>query len=147
MARTIDRVSQVRSNVKPYVERAMHDEELRDSLQNAWSALREVYAEVMAPRSRIAVATRLANDKEVQENLRTALDELRHAADRMQARQGGGRTARNMTLIVAGVALGVLFNPLTGPETRRWVRGRVFGGGDEFDYTSPPASGDGSTAA
>ena len=39
---------------------------------------------------------------------------------------------RNMLLILVGVAIGIFFNPFTGPETRRWVKGRVSGG--EFSY-------------
>ena len=37
-----------------------------------------------------------------------------------------------MFLILVGVAIGIFFNPFTGPETRRWVKGRVSGG--EFSY-------------
>jgi hypothetical protein len=38
---------------------------------------------------------------------------------------------------VAGIALGLLFNPVTGPETRKWLKDMI-GGGDEFggDYSS-----------
>ncbi len=37
---------------------------------------------------------------------------------------------------MAGIALGILFNPLTGPQTRKWLADRLFGGGsdDEFTY-------------
>jgi hypothetical protein len=28
----------------------------------------------------------------------------------------------------------VLFNPVTGPATRRWLQETVFGEGDEFEY-------------
>ena len=39
-----------------------------------------------------------------------------------------------MTLLIAGIALGILFNPMTGADTRRWVRERIFGESDEFGY-------------
>jgi hypothetical protein len=39
--------------------------------------------------------------------------------------------------------LGVLFNPLTGPKTRKWLSDRVLGGGDDFTYQG----GNGSTSA
>jgi hypothetical protein len=35
-------------------------------------------------------------------------------------------------LVLIGVAIGIFFNPFTGPETRRWMKGRVSGG--EFSY-------------
>ena len=47
-------------------------------------------------------------------------------------------SGRNTTLLVAGIALGILFNPVTGPETRRWLKDMLSGGGDDFggDYSS-----------
>ena len=46
MAKTRDRVS----DVKPYVERAIKDEEFRDNLKSAFVAARDVYDELMGPR-------------------------------------------------------------------------------------------------
>jgi hypothetical protein len=40
---------------------------------------------------------------------------------------------RNATLLMAGIALGVLFNPVSGPATRKWIADTMFGG-DEFTY-------------
>jgi hypothetical protein len=42
-----------------------------------------------------------------------------------------------------GIALGILFNPWTGPETRRWLKELVAGSDDEFggDYPPPAANG------
>ena len=37
---------------------------------------------------------------------------------------------------VTGITLGLLFNPMTGPGTRRWVSEKIFGGGED-DYTFP----------
>ncbi len=39
-------------------------------------------------------------------------------------------------LLLTGIALGVLFNPMTGPETRKWIREKVFGPEEQFDYQS-----------
>lgn len=141
--KTKEKVSGAASNVKPYVERAIHDDELRDNLKNAFDAAREVYNELLGPRPGVTgLAARFATDKDIQEHLRTAVEELRSAADRVQ---GGGEShkGRNTTLLLAGIALGILFNPVTGPETRKWVRGTLFGGGnDDFGYSS---GGDSST--
>jgi hypothetical protein len=52
-------------------------------------------------------------------------------------------------LLLFGITLGILFNPVTGPQTRKWISDRVFGGtDDEFTYqgNSNPTAGD-STAA
>ena len=128
MAKTKDRVSDVR----PYVERAIKDEEFRDNLKSAFAAAREVYDELMGPRGATGKAVRLASDKEMRDNLKSAIEDLRAASDRLQ--KGESHTGRNTMLLLTGIALGVLFNPLTGPDTRKWLKDRVFGSEDEFGY-------------
>jgi hypothetical protein len=84
----------------------------------------------------------VATDKEIQDKLREAIDELRSAANRVQGKKD--HPARNASLLVAGIALGILFNPVTGPATRKWLADTVFGGGD-FNYEGPV--GDGSSGS
>jgi hypothetical protein len=139
MPKTKERVSNAADSVKPYVERAVRDKEMRESLQNAYAAARDIYDELIAPRSPTAIAVRAATDKEIQDNFRTALDELRNAAGRMQGRES--HSTRNATLIVTGIALGVLFNPMTGADTRRWLKDKLFGGSSDFDYSSSSPAG------
>ncbi len=140
MAKTKDKVSDAAGNVKPYVERALQDGELRDNLKNAFTAARDVYDELMGGRGVTRVATRVATDSDIQDNLKTAIDELRSAARRAQGQDS--HKGRNTTLLVTGIALGILFNPITGPDTRRWLRDAMFGGGsDDFGYESSSNSG------
>jgi hypothetical protein len=126
-----DKVSDAAANVRPYVERAIHDEDLRDNVKSAFQAAREVYEELIGNRGVTTVAARVATDKEIQQKLKEAVDELREAADRVQGKKDHG--GRNATLLVAGIALGILFNPVTGPSTRKWLSEAVFGG-DDFTY-------------
>ena len=132
MAKTKDKVFDRAGDVKPYIDRAMHDEDLRDNVLTAFAAAKEVYDELIGNRGITTVARRVATDKDMQENLKVAMDELREAADRIQGKKDHG--GRNMTLLVAGVALGLLFNPMTGPQTRKWLSDKVFGGSDDFTY-------------
>jgi len=128
MAKTRDRVS----DVKPYVERAIKDEEFRDNLKNAFFAARGVYDELMGPRGVSGKAVRVASDKDIRDNLRSAIDDLRNAADRIQ--KGPSHKGRNL-LLVSGIAIGIfLFNPMTGADARRWLKESVFGEEDEFGY-------------
>ena len=141
MAKTKDKVSDAADTVKPYVHRAISDEDLRDNVKAAFQAAREVYDELLGNRSVTTLATRVATDKDIQDKLREALDELRTAADRVQGKKEHG--GRNATLLMAGIALGILFNPVTGPATRKKVADMIFGG-DDFSYEAP--TGDGNNA-
>jgi hypothetical protein len=43
-------------------------------------------------------------------------------------------------LLLAGITVGILFNPMTGPQTRAWLMEKITGeGSDDYTYT-PPAS-------
>lgn len=138
MTKTRDKVSDAAGNVKPYVERAIQDEDLRDNVKAAFQAAREVYDELIGNRGVTTIATRVATDKEIQERLRDAVDELREASERIQGKKEHG--GRNATLLVAGIALGILFNPVTGPATRKWLSDLMFGGDDDFTYSSGSTS-------
>jgi hypothetical protein len=138
MANAKDRARDKVQDVKPYVRRAMEDEELRENLRNAYATARGVYDELLGNRGVTTVAKRVATDKDMQDNLKKALDELRQAADRVQGKKDHG--GRNSTLLLAGITLGILFNPITGPQTRKWISDKIFGSSDDFTY-----SGDSST--
>jgi hypothetical protein len=128
MASTKDKVAEVR----PYVERALKDEELRHDLMKAFAAAREVYGELLGDRGMTGIASRVASDKDIQENLRTTVEELRSAADRVQGKRE--HTTRNTMLLLTGITIGILFNPVTGPATRSWLRERIFGDGEDLTY-------------
>jgi len=128
MANTKDRVS----DVKPYVERAIKDEEFRDNLKSAFVAARDVYDQLMGPRGVSGKAVRVASDKDLRDNLRSAIDDLRNAAERIQ--RGPSHKGRNL-LLVTGIAVGILFfNPMTGSDTRKWLKESVLGDEDDFGY-------------
>ena len=101
------------ADVKPYVQRAIQDEELRENLRSAFDTARDVYAELIGKRGMTGVATKVASDKEIQDQLRSAIDDLRAAANRIQG--NATHKSRNGTLLLAGIALGILFNPHDRP--------------------------------
>ena len=141
MTKTRDKVSDAASNVKPYVDRALHDDELRDNVRNAYESARTVYNELIGKRGVTGLATRVATDKDLQDELRLTVSELRKAADRVQGKEE--HKGRNGGLLLIGIALGILFNPFTGASTRKWLSNRLFGGSDDFTYQGG-GSGNGS---
>ena len=132
MAKTKDRLSDTAGNVRPYVERAMKDDELRKNVRDAFEAAREVYDELVGRRGVVPLAARVATDEDIQDNLKSAIEDLRKAANRLQGKDD--HSTRNTTLLIAGIALGILFNPVTGPATRNWLKGLVGGGDEDFTY-------------
>lgn len=120
------------SDVSPYVRRAVNDDEVRENLKDAFYAAKEIYDELFGGRSRIALAQRVATDTDIHENLRKISDDLRATVDRVQGKQD--HTGRNIFLLLVGVVIGVLFNPYSGPQTRKWLKDKVFGAEPEFSY-------------
>jgi hypothetical protein len=141
MAKTKDKVTDAAGNVKPYVERALTDPELRENVRNAYQSARSIYEELLGNRGVAGIATRVATDKDIQDELRSAVSELRRAADRVQGREE--RPKGNSGLLLIGLLLAILFNPFTGPQTRKWLSEHLLGGGDDFTYQG----GNGSAAS
>src|SRR5581483_2643281 len=87
MATTKDRVLYAADTAKPYLGRAIHDEEFRDNLRAAFAAARAIYEELSRQRGFSGVASSVATDEDIHGNLRRAIKELRQAADRIQERE------------------------------------------------------------
>jgi hypothetical protein len=132
MAKTKERLSDTADNIRPYVERAVKDEEIRRNVRDAFDAAREVYNELMGPRGTVSLAARVANDEEIQDTIRGAVDDLRKAANRLQGQKD--HSSRNATLLFVGIVIGILFNPVTGPATRSWLKGLIGGADEDFTY-------------
>jgi hypothetical protein len=140
MPKTKDRLYDTADTMRPYVDRALHDDDLHDNLKEAFKAARDVYAELLGNRNLTGTAMRAATDKDIQDNLKKAVEELRTAAGRIQGKEDHG--ARNTALLLAGITAGILFNPMTGPQTRQWLMEKITGeSSDDYSYT-PPSSGD-----
>lgn len=137
MAKAKDRISDAR----PYVTRALQDEEVRENVKSAIAAAREIYDELIGGRRPTAVAARVATDKEIQDNLRSAIDDLKKAATRVQGKKE--HSSRNATLLLTGIVLGVLFNPITGAQTRGWISEKILGESED-DTSSAKSGGNGS---
>jgi hypothetical protein len=136
---TIRRVAAAKNaydTVRPVAERLARDEELRKHAKRAISSARVLYSELGTEGTPRAIATRLAADAELQQELRRTAEELRKIADRAKrsAQQKKSHARRNTVFLIAGVVITALYNPLTGPDTRRWLREKAFGPEETFEY-------------
>ena len=68
-----DKVQDAAENLKPYVERAMADEKLRDDVMRAFGSAREIYKDLMGEKSAITLASRVATDDDIRDRLRDAV--------------------------------------------------------------------------
>jgi hypothetical protein len=113
----------------------MSDDNLRRDVVRAFAIARDLYTELARDRDRpITIASRVATDDEIRDKLRDAVEDLRRASDRLQGKkQRSGM--RGSTLLITGIALGILFNPVTGPETRRFIKDMFSGGDHHHDHS------------
>ncbi|HEY7178353.1 MAG TPA: hypothetical protein VH305_04190 [Gaiella sp.] len=115
--------------IRPYLERALRDEEFRKDLKDALSAARELYGPLTKGNGVTAGARTLATDKKAQQHLRRAVDDLASAATNLQGSKKKGHKGRKM-LILAGIVAGALYNPWTGPQTREKLLDMIAGNDD-----------------
>ena len=119
--------------LKPYVQRAMNDPELREDLLAAFVAARSLYGQ-MAKGHGVKGKAEKVSEKNFQKQLQSLVDDLSEASEKLQGKEKKDHKARNRVILLTGVTLGVLYNPWTGESTREWIMERVTGGdGDGFE--------------
>src|SRR4026208_935184 len=120
--------------LKPYVQRAMTDPELREDLLAAFVAARSIYGQMAQGRGIKGKAEKVS-EKDFQKQLQRLVDDLSEASDKLKGKaKKKGHKTRNRIVLLTGVTLGVLYNPWTGPATRDWILEQVAGGdGAGFD--------------
>jgi hypothetical protein len=134
-----ERLEAALDGLRPYVERALKDESFREHVREALTTARGVYGDLSKERGIGKSARKLATDKDLQDNLRKALEELGGAADRVQS---SGKGKSHKKVLVAGILVGALYNPWTGPQTRAWLMDKI-AGDDELaplDFETPEPS-------
>jgi soluble cytochrome b562 len=141
MAKTKTRPGQAAETLKPYVQRAIEDPELRDDLLEAFVAARGLYGQ-LAKKQGVKGKVEKVSDKDFQEDLQELISDLSEATDRLKEGKKGHKM-RNRVILLTGVTLGVLYNPWTGQSTRDWIMERIAGGdGNGFDELSTELSAD-----
>ena len=133
MAKTKTSAGSTTEALKPYVQRAMTDPELRDDLLAAFVAARSIYGQMAQGRGLKGKAEKVS-EKDFQKQLQSLVSDVTEASDRLKGEKEKSHKTRNRVILLTGVTLGVLYNPWTGPATREWIMDRIAGGnGDGFE--------------
>ena len=128
-ARANDIYETAREN--PYVQRLMEDDELRDSLRDAFEAAKGAYGRATGNGKGAVKA--VTSDKKVQKDLREAAESLREASERLRKpkkRKGGIGKLLLIAIVGAVIAMAV------SEGARKAVLDALFGAEEEFEYTS-----------
>jgi hypothetical protein len=124
-----DLYSTAREN--PYVQRLVEDDELRDSLKNAFEAAKGAYGRATSNGSAVKAVT---SDKKVQRDLHTAAENLRDVSERLRApkKRKKSRLGRIVMLALVGAVIALILSE----DARKTVLDALFGAEEEFEYTS-----------
>jgi len=127
--RAADLYSAAREN--PYVQRLIEDDELRDSLRNAFEAARGAYTRASSNGGTMKAMT---SDRKVQKDLRSAAESLRDASEQLRAPKKRRKSRLGRLILFAIVAAGIAL--VLSEDARKTVLDTLFGAEEEFEYTS-----------
>jgi hypothetical protein len=125
-----DLYSTAREN--PYVQRLIEDQELRDSLRNAFEAARGAYGRATGNGKGPVKA--VTSDKKVQKDLRTAAESLRQASEQLRGPRKRKKSKLGRLILFGLVAAAVAL--VLSEDARKTVLDTLFGAEEEFEYTS-----------
>ena len=134
-----DAASTVSSN--DYVRRLIQDEELRDSIREAYDASKSAYGRIQRQKH---PAKAVLDDKKTQRELREAAESLRAASDQLRGRKQKSGSPLGKLLVIAMV--GAVAALVLSEDIRKAVLDRLFGAEEEFEYTSTSAPSNGGAA-
>lgn len=115
----------------PYVQRLIEDEELRDSLKDAFEAAKGAYGRATGNGKGPVKA--VTSDKKVQKDLRKAAENLQEASERLRKPQKKKHgIARLLVIAIVGAVIALAVSE----GARKAVLDALFGAEEEFEYTS-----------
>ncbi|MET0751267.1 MAG: hypothetical protein ABWZ43_09420 [Solirubrobacterales bacterium] len=112
-----------------YLRRLMEDEDLRDSVRDAFEAARDAYDRLSSNGSVIDTAI---DDKKLHKDLKETAESLRDASNRLRGQEKKRHWGRLILIGVAGAMLALVISE----DLRKAVLDKLFGAEEEFEYTS-----------
>jgi hypothetical protein len=113
----------------PYLRRLIEDEDLRDSVRDAFEAARDAYERLSSNGSLVDTAI---DDKKVHKDLKVAAENMRDASNRIRGKEEKSTFGRILLIAVVATVLALIFSE----DLRKAVLDKVFGAEEEFEYTS-----------
>lgn len=116
----------------PYVQRLIEDEELRESLKDAFEAARKAYGRATGNGKGTVKA--MTSDKKVQKEMRKAAESVQEASERLRSKPKKHKGGLGRLLLLA--LLGGIIALVVSEGARKAVLDALFGAEEEFEYTS-----------
>jgi hypothetical protein len=123
-----------------YVKRLVEDEDLRDSIRDAFEAARDAYERLSSNGSMIDAAI---DDKKVHKDVKEAAENLREATNRLRGKEKESHYGRLILIAFVGAILALIISE----DLRKALLDKVFGAEEEFEYTSTTTPAPAPTAA
>ena len=112
-----------------YVKRLIEDEDLRDSVRDAFEAARDAYERLSSNGNVIDTAI---DDKKVHKDIKEAAENLRDASNRLRGKEKERHFGRILLIAFAGAILAIVISE----DLRKTLLDKLFGAEEEFEYTS-----------
>jgi hypothetical protein len=123
----------LKARYNPYVQQVIDDEDLRDSLVQAYESAREAYMRLANGKS---PTKQIFDDKKLQKSIKDASGNIRDAAvtlrEAPRKQKSGGGFGRVLLVGIVGAGLALALSE----GLRKKVLDALFGAEEEFEYTS-----------
>jgi hypothetical protein len=112
-----------------YLKRLMEDEELRESVRDAFESARDAYDRLSSNGSVIDTAI---DDKKLHKDLKETAENLREATHRLRGKEEERRWGRLLLIAFVGAVIALIVSE----DLRKALLDKLFGAEEEFEYTS-----------
>lgn len=130
---------------RPYVQRLIEDEDLRENIKDAYGAARHAYERASNGKG---PAKAVLEDKKLQRDLQSAAESLRAASDALREPERKRRRRIGFGRLLLIAFIGAVLALALSEDLRKALLDRLFGAEEEFEYsstTAPPAAQTSST--
>ena len=130
--RAKDKAGSAYENARPYVQRLIEDEELRDNLREAYESGRHAYERASGAKK----PSSLLDDKRLQRDLKSASESLRAASEALREPEKRPKSGHPFLKLLFIAFIGAVLAIALSEDIRKAVLDQLFGAEEEFEYTS-----------